>query len=64
MVATDKTAYFESESGDDFSQTVSGAFHLHGIRASCNLFEKILAAYQMKATKIYKWLGNGCVGYA
>ena len=51
MVATDKIAYFESESGDDFSQTVSGAFHLHVIRASRNLFEKILAAYQMKQPK-------------
>ena len=59
-MATDKTAYLESESGDDLSQTVSGAFHLHGIRASCNLFEKILAAYKMKTTKIHNWLGNGC----
>ena len=60
MVATDKTAYFESESGDDFSQTVSGAFHLHRIRFCRYLFEKNLAAYQMKTTKIYIWLGNGC----
>ena len=60
MVATDKTAYFESKIGDDFSQTVSGAFHLHGIRASRYLFEKIPAAYQMKTTTIYNWLENGC----
>ena len=39
----------------------SGAFHLHGIRVSRCLFENILAGYQVKTTKIYNWLGNGCL---